>query len=341
MARKPKTPKTPTDARYLGELSNAAAQRTENLIEALVQWLFALWGASDYTASDEEALIDDTVEAVEEHILQARRDEDAYMKEVFDSQGLEYPQRNMPPASMELYPRRNTIPEQVWKRPLYEYKNARNAGDSHQQALMKTQKRVRQLADSEIRLAKRERAARTFERSGEEVIGYRRIIHPELSETGTCGLCLVAADRLYYREELYPLHDNCKCEVLPVTKSNDPGLSLNRADLDYIYDVAGGNTASKLSNTRIKEFQSGELGSVLARRVESRASGMTPKNEKYRLRGEDARRASRVADAKRQVRKAERDLDEIRSIRDIPKRARQNPLERAMEYWRIQAERAA
>ena len=48
-------------------------------------------------------------------------------------------------------------------------------------------------------------------------LGYRRVIHPELSETGTCGLCVVASTRVYGKKMLAPMHSHCKCTTIGVS----------------------------------------------------------------------------------------------------------------------------
>ena len=94
------------------------------------------------------------------------------------------------------------------------------------------------------------------------VTTYRRVIHPELSHTGTCGLCVVAADRTYHIRDLNPMHDHCHCTVMPVVNGNDPGLSLNRNDLDAIYSRAGGNKAGELAKVNVTVGEHGEIGPV-------------------------------------------------------------------------------
>lgn len=93
--------------------------------------------------------------------------------------------------------------------------------------------------------------------------GYRRVIHPEMSKTGTCGLCIAAADRWYSRENLLPLHARCKCSVLPITTALDPGRTLNDADLAEVYASADSTKAADLKRVRYKEREHGELGPVL------------------------------------------------------------------------------
>lgn len=93
--------------------------------------------------------------------------------------------------------------------------------------------------------------------------GYRRVIHPEMSKTGTCGLCIAAADRWYSRANLLPLHGRCKCTVLPITTALDPGRTLNDTDLAAVYASADSTTAADLKKVRYQVREHGELGPVL------------------------------------------------------------------------------
>lgn len=94
--------------------------------------------------------------------------------------------------------------------------------------------------------------------------GYRRILRPYLSRGGSCGLCIAAADRVYGRGDLMPIHAKCKCAVMPITRAGDPGLRLNQRDLDQLYRAAGDSTEGpRLKRTRYRVEQHGELGPVL------------------------------------------------------------------------------
>lgn len=145
--------------------------------------------------------------------------------------------------------------------------------------------RLTHIVETDVRLTVRDETQKILEASP-KVIGYRRIIHPELSESGTCGLCIVAADRLYSTGELEPIHDNCKCTVLEVTATSDPGLSLNREDLDAIYEAAGTTYAEQLKQIRIKTVQHGELGPMLLR---SNGKWVDPATVNRRAKRKDAR----------------------------------------------------
>lgn len=80
-----------------------------------------------------------------------------------------------------------------------------------------------------------------------KVIGYRRVIHPELSKSGTsCGLCIVASTMEYTRGDLLPIHSGCNCETCEIYSVGDavfdPGGMINFEDLEVFYREAGNTT---------------------------------------------------------------------------------------------------
>lgn len=176
------------------------------------------------------------------------------------------------PDSLDSYERGGAAIVEVYKRPwrerTYVERKERENGSTPEVAREKADRafetRLTTIVNDDVMLTARDESQKVYEASP-KIIGYRRVIHPELSESGTCGLCLVAADRMYSKSELMEIHDNCKCTVAEVTAESDPGLSLNRADLDAIYDAAGSTYAEKLKQVRIKSVEHGELGPMLLR----------------------------------------------------------------------------
>ncbi|MER7331678.1 MULTISPECIES: hypothetical protein [unclassified Micromonospora] len=127
--------------------------------------------------------------------------------------------------------------------------------------------RAQQIAEMDVALAIREQSRKAVVLN-RAATGFRRILHPELSQSGlSCGLCVVAADRIYTKGELLPLHPGCNCEVAPIVNGVDPGLTLNDADLSRLYEAAGGTTSGrKLQNrVRVSITEHGELGPILVR----------------------------------------------------------------------------
>jgi hypothetical protein len=130
--------------------------------------------------------------------------------------------------------------------------------------------RIGRIVDGNLMLAQRLAEQQTLVQAQQQeprVIGYRRVIHPELSKGGVCGLCVAASDRIYNLEDLKPIHDRCKCTVAAVLEGGiDPGVRLNRADLRSLYTDAGRSTAgTDLKRTRYDIVQHHELGPILTR----------------------------------------------------------------------------
>lgn len=134
-------------------------------------------------------------------------------------------------------------------------------GDDPDKAQSKAAVRIATAAKTDVQLAVRAQYQKTMSAQGAE--GWRRILHPELSQSGPCGLCVVAADRVYQTEDLLPIHSRCVCEVLPVYAGADPGITLNGDDLAAVYAAAGGNTREQLRRISVVLTEHGELGPTL------------------------------------------------------------------------------
>ncbi|RNL66251.1 hypothetical protein EFK50_01090 [Nocardioides marmoriginsengisoli] len=96
-----------------------------------------------------------------------------------------------------------------------------------------------------------------------DVERYRRILRPELSVTGSCGLCLAASLQVYTIGQLLPIHVRCKCLTMPIIGGVDPAKGLNEEDRNAAYAEAGETGKSALSNVRVQVHEHGELGPVL------------------------------------------------------------------------------
>jgi len=124
--------------------------------------------------------------------------------------------------------------------------------------------RMERMLNDDTALASRQASQDAMKAGG--VKKYRRVVHPELNQTGvSCGLCVVASTRIYNVEELLPIHNLCKCEVVPIFLGHDPGDQINKEDgLGVLYDEAGGSTDGRdLKKERYIVFDHPELGPVL------------------------------------------------------------------------------
>lgn len=125
------------------------------------------------------------------------------------------------------------------------------------------------------------------------VTGWRRVIHPELSEGGTCGLCVAATTRVYTTGNLQPIHEGCHCTVLPIVGDDDPGDALNRLDLGNLYEAAGDTTDGwTLKQTR---YQVGDDGQLVAVRTRQKQGAREPLSKIQRRARQKAKAARRTA----------------------------------------------
>ena len=172
------------------------------------------------------------------------------------------------------------------------YRYARSTGLSHDGAMRSTVDRAARMAQIDIALAGRTQARNTLAANTDTVTGFRRVLRPELAKTGSCGLCVAAADQVYSTFDLLPIHGGCNCEVAPIIGDVDPADGLNRADLIRLYDAASGTSGEGLRNVQVEVYDHGEYGPVLA---EVRG----PQRRLYHVR-EDSRNA-RVVDLRARI----------------------------------------
>lgn len=150
----------------------------------------------------------------------------------------------------------------VHSRPAETYKRAIAIGVEPEDAVDRATSRALGLVRTDLSLVEREVEQGQMEQAG--IQRFRRVIRPELSESGSCGLCVVASDRIYHVKDLMPIHPPwCKCKTMPITEAEDPGVRINREDLERLYAAAGSTSGDDLKRIRVKVNQHGELGPIL------------------------------------------------------------------------------
>lgn len=149
---------------------------------------------------------------------------------------------------------------EVFERPAADYRRMVAEGRP-EVARDAFERRLSQLMGDDVMLAERESWRQELQRQG--VTRFRRVVRPELSAEGSCGLCVAASDQMYRTAFLMPIHGSCKCRVLPVIGDDDPGQVLNGDDLRQLYAAAGSTAARDLRRTRVRVREHGEMGPVL------------------------------------------------------------------------------
>lgn len=151
--------------------------------------------------------------------------------------------------------RRPEVPTEPWSMADLDQMLAKGV----EQAKADLERHVRDIMDEVAAEATQAHGDATQE-SDDPVIGYRRVPHPELSDSGTCGLCAVASHKFYKRGNLKKIHDWCKCETVEVRATSDPGGWLNDSELSEFYDrVDKTYNRSALSHIRIERNPAGGL----------------------------------------------------------------------------------
>lgn len=310
-----------SDLRYLDVLLTAHTKATISLAEMAVRQLAALWITVDRMKPEGGAWYDgDLVRAAAAHaatimqtaINESRTEADAYIEEVLKDLDIEWP--DVPEIDTWEYEREErsgTLLDEVAERPAEQRRYQTSIGKTDEEALAAAVDRASVLAQTDIADASRSRAQKIY-RTTPVVTGYRRVIRPELSKTGTCGLCAVASHQRYKLDELMPIHDRCKCQTMPITEDADPGGAINRADLNRLYEAAGSTLAQDLKRVRISTGEHGELGPVLTDAGLAIPAGSArpgrkkpPRKQASKTRREAPKSGGSTADREKQIAKRE------------------------------------
>lgn len=279
MAAKTETGLTEEEQAVIAALIAANALANKKLADAILDQvggaigkLKELWFSPPATKRGAREMSQIVREGQEQAIEQV----EAMLDEVYDVMRIRVPasKRNTHPRLPGKGKLRGIDELLEWERPARDARTARLLGADELKAELKAEQRAKRQAHADLQLARRHAERQRWGLS-EDVIGYRRILRPEDSEHGPCALCIVAASRVYGKSDLKPIHGGCVCDVLPVTKSMDPGLILNQEDLEQIYKIAGGMRREDLirvydidiSKTQTGptaiDFEHGELGPIL------------------------------------------------------------------------------
>lgn len=178
---------------------------------------------------------------------------------------------DLPTPAIILGPLRNGADmRRVFHRPAKLFRRQVAKGVAPAEAFKQAMDLAAKLTETNNTLAMREASRLALSELGPRagVTGYRRIVRPELARTGSCGLCIVASDRIYKRADLMPIHNGCNCDVLPIIGkaygAGDPGNSFNNLDLEDFYAAAGdSNSGRDLKKVRVQVNEHGEYGPTL------------------------------------------------------------------------------
>lgn len=155
--------------------------------------------------------------------------------------------------------------QEVYRRPFVDVYTELKKSNSLTQAVKLGSARARDLASTEITLARR--GAGLFARnSNDGIVGYLRV----LSGAENCGLCFVASTQRYNRGDLMPIHPGCDCGEQPIYGTSDPGQVINEMRLDAVHETIEQRFGAFDYGAREPDYRNvilveehGELGPVL------------------------------------------------------------------------------
>lgn len=196
------------------------------------------------------------IEAVQS---QAASSTDAYLAEALaDIKGV----RVAPAGTISVTDLRKGVSHAaVYGRSADVYRYQRSLGKTDDEAQDAAVQRAQVMAQTDVQLAARAQSHKFM--VVKHVSGFRRVVHPEVSRGGSCGLCIGASTRIYHRADLMPLHARCACTTMPILNDIDPGGAINTSDLNTLYEQAGSTGADKLKRVRYDVHHDGEIGPVL------------------------------------------------------------------------------
>lgn len=255
--------------------SQREAAGAEQVAVTTQQSIWALWLAFDaWYASDQV----DELAKRSVTILQPARQRvgdlgAAYIREILA--GLRAVRRKAPAIDLPAA-RLGADLGQVYARPAEAYRLTYSLTEDPAAARAAAQTRLTSLVADDLLVARRDGAHEQMREA--DVEHYRRIVHPERSRTGVCGLCLAASDRVYSIKVLLPIHGGCQCTVAP--DSQAAGQTV-KVDLEQIYRDAGGTTDGRaLKQVRYQVNDHGELGPVLGVKGQHfQGAGEAPKGD--------------------------------------------------------------
>lgn len=99
----------------------------------------------------------------------------------------------------------------TYARPFIQARSLVKGGMSLEDAVNRTAARIALMVATDAQMSKLRQAHQSLRHYG--MSEYKRVNHPEDSESGTCALCLLASTQVYYTEDLMPIHTGCQCDV--------------------------------------------------------------------------------------------------------------------------------
>lgn len=199
----------PETLRRLGRLQTTYDRMNGQVRDRIKSFLVQSWGAlRNYRDADIDRFVQRVIPVVisgERAVLQLTN---VYLAQTLSAgTGTTVRSPVVEPESVTGYATRGVEPAEVYRRPAVALYTALSIGHSMTEAVTIGRERLLDLAMTDLQLARTRTVARH-----PEVRQFRRV----LSGAEDCDLCRIAAQQIYYRGDLMPIHPGCDCGVMPV-----------------------------------------------------------------------------------------------------------------------------
>lgn len=212
------------------QLQAAYAQQTQQLRNVTVAALVAAWlGLQSWRDPDIERFLQRAEPILAASLRRMSATTAWYLtRSLRDLTGRTRP---VPTPQLE-YPRGGVDPATVYARPFRDVWTAIADGKPLEQAVQDGQRRLENLAQTDLQLAKTHTAREVLARE-DDIVGYRRVLEGAYS----CGLCIVASTVRYHKADLMPIHPGCDCGIEPIHGDHDPGRTIDAQRLVDVHDA--------------------------------------------------------------------------------------------------------
>lgn len=219
---------------YAEALVTAEALAQDAISDNLVAIMLTLWASfvAESAFYSGEAVAE-FGRRVATYVIAAQRQAgliaEAHLREQVIGMGL-----TVPPSSVLDLPadlRLGAATDDVYQRPIRQVRYLESTGVPLAEAVQTATERLEKTALTDLQLARSTAAQQVMYSLPDDtpagpVRGYRRVIHPELG--AVCGLCIAAADRIYQKRDLLPLHPGCVVEGTEVSADGVRALTRRR-----------------------------------------------------------------------------------------------------------------
>jgi hypothetical protein len=165
-----------------------------------------------------------------------------------------------PTVSPEVFARPGVDKTTEYSRPFFTALQLVRGGKSQAEGMSAGSNRLRKMTATDLQMAKVRQARIALKAAGRKT--FRRVI----TSDKPCELCELAADQIYYTEDLMPIHPDCSCDIEADEELNEDNVQIvddsDQPDADDKGDEPDDDDEKKtVDDIAIREH--GEIGPLL------------------------------------------------------------------------------